>query len=272
MTEWPDIQSEVSAALQNSEADLPGSVRSLDGNKRPLKRFNVYRNNVALSLINVLKDTFPVTEKIVGDAFFKTMARDFCQDNLPQTPVMIEYGAEFPAFIKNFTPAASLPYLSDVARLEWARTKAFHAADNRPETIEVLAGYSEQNIPNIHFTFHPSASLIHSRWPVVSIWQAHQQEEIEESISKLMKKDSGAESETALVIRPHLDVLIHKLSPSTYEFLSSLKHQQTFGKAVAKALEFDPAFDIPTNLSGLFSNGIVIETHLPENHREHKKI
>ncbi len=268
MIEWPDIQSEVSRALQNSDAKLPDSVRSLEDNKRPLKRFNVYRNNVALSLINVLKDTFPVTEKIVGEDFFKTMARDFSRDNLPQSPVMIEYGAEFPAFIKNFAPAYSLPYLSDVARLEWARTIAYNAADHTPQSIEALAGFNEADIPNICFIIHPSVSLIQSDWPVVSIWQAHQREEIDESIRNLMNKETGAKSETALVIRPHLDVLIHSLSPSTYEFLSALKDVKTFGEAVEKALNIDPAFDIPANLSGLFSNGIVIVTHLPENHTE----
>lgn len=264
MTEWPDIQSDVSNALQNSDADPPQSVRSLAGNTRPVKRFNVYRNNVALSLINVLQDNFPVTEKIVGEDFFRTMARDYARDNLPQSPVMIEYGADFPGFIKAFKPAASLPYLADVASLEWARSKAFNAADRTPQTIEAMAGFSEQDIPSIGFTMHPSVSLIKSPWPIVTIWQAHQQDEESQGISKLMMNKTDENGECALVIRPHLDVLIHNLTPSTYGFLQSLNDKQTFGEAVENALELDPSFDISSNLVGLFETGLVISTRLAE--------
>ncbi len=87
----------------------------------PVHRFNVHRNNVMLSLIEALQDTFPVVTSLVGSEFFNYMARCFIQKNPPQSPILVEYGHQFPGFIKHFKAAETLPYLAEVAQLEWQR-------------------------------------------------------------------------------------------------------------------------------------------------------
>jgi hypothetical protein len=95
----------------------------------PASRFAVYRNNVHSSLISALADGYPVTRQLVGDGFFRAMAGLYVQAYPPTSPLLNEYGSDLAAFIQGFAPAASVPYLADVARLEHLRINAYHAAD-----------------------------------------------------------------------------------------------------------------------------------------------
>ena len=72
---------------------------------------------------------YPVTRRLVGDDFFRAMARAFVAAQKPRSPVLIHYGADFPAFVEAFEPAREIPYLTDVARLENAWVEAYHAAE-----------------------------------------------------------------------------------------------------------------------------------------------
>lgn len=264
MTKWHNLQASLSAALSQREPTLPDGLKTLQGGTKPQKRFNVYRNNVALSLINVLTDTFPVVEQLVGADFFKTMAREFTLLHLPTTPVMMQYGAEFPHFIANYQPASTLGFLSDVAALEWARNIAFHAKDANPVAISTLANFSEDQIPGLLFTLHPSICLQKSDYPIVSIWQAHQTNDQQEQPNLSGLPKSG---EAALIIRPHLDVQVRPITEPTFAFMDSLTKGATFAKAAEEAAKLAAEkqqsntgeIDIPAMLAGLFNIGAVID-------------
>lgn len=258
MSEWSKLQSTVSNALENLEVDVPAGIKLLKNGVVPKKRFSVYRNNVTLGLITVLASTYPVVEEIVGEEFFATMARDFALTHLPQSPVMIDYGEEFPDFLKSFAPVQELPYLSEVAKLEWHRNTAHHGANANPVTIEALGKFSEEEVPNLGFEFHPTFSLIKSSYPIVTIWQAHQQDNPSEFLDGL-NMDEG---EAAVIIRPELDVLVSQVSMGTFEFLQSLQNGHPFSLSVEQAIAIEPSFDIPANLAGLFNLGAVTGVNL----------
>lgn len=253
MTKWHKIQSSVSQALSNLNSDLPEGLKPLKGGVLPEKRFNVYRNNVTLSLISVMASTYPVIEEIVGVDFFATMAREFSLSHLPQSPVMIKYGAEFPQFLQSFQPVETLAYLSEIAQLEWQRNSAYHGADANPIAINALSEFAEDDLLNLTFTLHPTFSLISSTYPIVSIWQAHQEENPAEQLAGI----SMQEGEAALIVRPGLDVIIQKISTGTHKFLECLTNENSFSLSVEQAIAIEPTFDIPANLAGLFNSGAV---------------
>jgi hypothetical protein len=95
-------------------------------------RFAIYRNNVFVALIKPLEARFPVVRQLVGDEFFGRWRAILCWASKPASPLIMNYGDEVPAFIRNYPAAATLPYLADVAVLEAAWTRAYHAADARP--------------------------------------------------------------------------------------------------------------------------------------------
>ncbi len=72
-------QADFAAALLDPECPIPAGLVGPDG--RPsTKRFNVYRNNVVVSLTRVLRDAFPATARLVGEEFFAAMARVYIAD------------------------------------------------------------------------------------------------------------------------------------------------------------------------------------------------
>ncbi|NBE07679.1 HvfC/BufC N-terminal domain-containing protein [Paragemmobacter ruber] len=137
------------------------------------RRFAVYRNNVAHSLTRALACRFPVVERLVGGDFFAATARVYLQEDPPASPRLSQWGQGFAAFLERFEPAAALAYLPDVARLEWQRGQAYHAADAGPVSAEALMQAAAD--PGRHaLRLHPSVAMVRSRFAVVSIWEANQ--------------------------------------------------------------------------------------------------
>jgi hypothetical protein len=132
------IHASFSDALLDPAAPCPPGLSSWNGSD-PAQRFAIYRNNVVVGLVDALADTYPVTQELVGEAFFRAMVREFVRAAPPRSPVLALYGQGFAEFIESFPPAAGLPYLAEVARLEMLRVRAWHAADAVPVTHKALA-------------------------------------------------------------------------------------------------------------------------------------
>jgi hypothetical protein len=191
------------------------------------RRFAVYRNNVVAGLVRALEGRFPVVARLVGSEFFKAMARDYAANNPPRSPIMFEYGATFADFVGGFAPAAGLPYLADVARLEFARGRSFHAPDAAPLPAAAFAALDGPVLARTTLILHPSIELAASDFPVVSIWRAHQDPAVDAALAW------GPEA--ALVIRPHYDVEVHLLPAGGHVFVSALGEGASFTRAAAAA-------------------------------------
>src|SRR5215471_10873591 len=152
------------AALLDPALPMPDGLVGPDG-EPGVKRFAVYRNNVVVGLTETLKDAFPVVHRIVGADFFRVMARSYVMVEPPHSPILLDYGAGFPDFIRQFEPAAVLPYLADVARIERAWTEACHAAEACPIDPSAFTAISADWLPAIRLELHPSLRLVRSRFP-----------------------------------------------------------------------------------------------------------
>lgn len=100
--------------------------------KGAVKRYNVYRNNVTVGLIDALAAIYPAVQRITGTDFFRAMTRFHVRATPPTSPLLFEYGRDFPAFIQSYEYAQDLPWLADVARIERAWLDTYHAADLPP--------------------------------------------------------------------------------------------------------------------------------------------
>jgi hypothetical protein len=238
------------AALLDPALPVPAGVTTARG-KADAKRFAVYRNNVAVSLTRVLASRFAVVEKLVGKEFFAGMARAYIAQTRPSSPLILAYGDSFPAFVGGFAPAASLPYLADVARLEAAWTRAYHAADLATLVIVALSPLDANDLAAARLTPHPAAMLVRSGFPVGSIWQAHQSDPV------APVTQSGGEC--VLVVRPQFDVGVHIPPARDVAFAIALFDGISLGDAAERAGEADPAFDFGTALAGLFTLGAFCE-------------
>lgn len=259
MAMFADVQNEFATALLDADRPVPLAVTS-HTSRSPVRRFGVYRNNVVASLVNALRTRFPVVERIVGEEFFAAMARLFVTANPPRSPVLYLYGDAFPEFIEEFPPAADLAYLADVARLEAARTRAFHAADAQPAEPREWARLDPEQLIRCRVALHPSMQIVCSSHPIVTIWAMNSGKAELRPID-----DDGPED--ALVVRPHHDVLMHRLPPGGATFLRALAAGRSLGEAAGGAVADCGEFDVTANLAGALSAGVLTDVLLPASAR-----
>jgi hypothetical protein len=258
-------QSAFAAALLNPDLPCPGGLTSWNG-ADPEQRFAVYRNNVTVSLIDALADTYPVVQALVGEVFFRAMARVFAQVSPPRSRLMVYYGDTFADFVASFPPAATVPYLADVARLEMARVRAYHAADAAALQTEALqaALADPGQVLSLQLHVHPSVQMIASPFAVVSLWAAHQ------GALCLTSVDPDV-AQTALVFRHGLDVDTLALKAGDARFVSALQTGQSLLGAAQAAASSDAEFDLSHALALLLRWQLITHITTGEPHREHTR-
>lgn len=202
------------------------------------QRFAVYRNNVMSSLINVLVGNFPIVEQLVGSPFFRAMAKEYVMLFPPNLPIMVKYGHTFADFIADFPPTKTLPYLADIARLEFAIQNSRHAADVQPILLDQLIHRIEDEmLTYTALKLAPSVQLLSSEFAIASIWFAHQPQS-----TLQLSQISIHQPETLLLTRPSLEVDIHMVEPGMAVFIDHLIQGLSIGDAAehASELSFDP--------------------------------
>ena len=235
-------------ALTNPDVDTPADVVGPNG-KGAVKRYNVYRNNVTVSLIDALAGIFPAVQRLTGPDFFRAMARFHLRETPPSSPLLFEYGREFPAFIERYEYAQSLPWLADVARIERAWLDAYHAADVQPLQPDVLASVPPDRLADLIFLPHPSARIVRSRYPALTIFAANRSD-------KPVGQIEATEPEDALITRPDMEVVVRHLPPGGADFLGYLVSGEPLGVAAARAIEACPSFDIAASVAGMVEAGV----------------
>jgi Putative DNA-binding domain len=243
----------LSPGLIDPEYPAPAGVIGPNG-KRAALRYNVYRNNVTVSLIDALAAIFPATQRITGVEFFRAMARFHIRATPPTSPLLFEYGRDFPDFIASYEYARPMPYLADTARIERAWLDAYHAADMAPMTVEQLAAVSAETLPGLVFVPHPATRLVRSQFSAVSIFAANRAPGPVPSIESAVPED-------ALITRPDQEVIVRLLPPGGAEFLMALQSRRPFGEAAAAAGEASRGFDLAGNIAGMLEAGAFVALH-----------
>ncbi|MBL8593693.1 MAG: putative DNA-binding domain-containing protein [Devosia sp.] len=254
MSESGDARSFAAAftsALLMPDRPAPAVVAGPSG-KAAVKRYGVYRNNVTVSLINALAAVFPATQRITGSDFFREMARQHVRATPPTSPLLFEYGRDFPGFIEHYEHAKSLPWLADIARIERAWLDAYHAADADPLALATLAAIPPERLMDVNFVAHPATRIARSRYSALTIFSANR---LDQPVSQI---DASA-SEDTLITRPGLEVMARRLPPGGATFLIGLIAGESLGAAASAALdEAGAAFDLGGNIAGMIDAGVFV--------------
>jgi hypothetical protein len=213
----------------------------------PERRLGVYRHNMFASLTSALAAVYPTVAALVGEGFFRFMAHEYILAQPSRSGNLHEFGAELPAFLQGFEPAASLPYLPDSARLDWAWHAAFHAdvaaAPDAPAALMRIGAMSDAARLALKLQWQPAARLVASAYPVLAIWRLHQQPlPPADDDTPLVDVDAGGDC--VLVARRGGELLLERLEPAEHALLAALGRGDTLGDAVAAALQVDAGFDV----------------------------
>lgn len=250
MPALPELQRAFARAVYSDDPAVTHHVR--DGRFPAARLLQVYRNNVFESLTGALKAVYPVVERLVGTGFFAYAADGYIRARPPASGNLHDFGERFVDYLADFAPAQHLPYLSDMARLEWAWHRAFHAADSGTLALERLAAVAPADYGALRFRLHPSAQLLASDYPVLRIWQVNQPNY--EGDPAVDLAEGGVR---LLVARPALDVEIESLSAGDDALLRAVAAGRAFEAAAAAALAAQPDYELTAALRRYVARGVI---------------
>jgi hypothetical protein len=214
------VSSEFAAFQDRFGQLLVSDARSADPALR--RALAVHRNTATKAALDALAANFPVTTRLVGAEAFQACAHDFVVHRPPAEPRLCLYGERFASQVAAWHAFADFPYLGSVASLERLVVEALFAADVTPLDPTVLSAGVDGEMP---LALHPATRHAQFKWPAVTIWQAHQGDEVEGlTITEWTP-------EAVLVTRPAHRVEVRAIDPATHAFLTS----PTLGEAAAAA-------------------------------------
>lgn len=236
--------------LLKPETPVPEGLT--DGQDRPAgRRYGVYRNNVTVSLRDALAEGFPSIVSLIGRENFDHVARAYLRQSPPTSPLMMHYGADLPDFLTGVEQLRHLPYLADVARIDVAMRRSYHAEDSTGIDPAALQALDEETLLKTGFAFAPSMILLRSQWPAGSIWHY---------TLRGGDKPTGA-AQDVLVLRAEYDPEPFILGVGAGDVLTALINGTPFGDALNAAPE---GFDLGALLGLLLGqNAIISLQHAP---------
>jgi len=124
----------------------------LSGGAHPCRRLAIHQRHYAASLTRALLDRFPATVWLVGSEFVTDAAMSFIREQPPSKPCIAEYGESFPQHLGAHPAAASLPYLSQFAELEWHLGRLALATDDSPNVHYLHLDWSLDELISVYLT------------------------------------------------------------------------------------------------------------------------
>jgi Putative DNA-binding domain len=246
-----ELQSRLRRAVVGGDTQGLGQAILGDG-LDPAARVRIYRHHALATLGNALRGKFPVVCRLVGERFFAFAADRYLSVRPPASRCLVEYGADFPEFLAGFTPCADLPYLADVARLEWALCAAAARPDAPPLALEGLATIPLCEAPRVVFRLQPSLQYVASPWPIDAIWRANQQDE-----PAPVDLDGGGRADIE-IRRAGTAVVWRKLDPPIFAFRSALAEGRSLAAAISAAMPWGPDFDATMALRQALGEGLAV--------------
>jgi hypothetical protein len=247
------VQNDFAAALIDPEA-APAVAPALAGrDARALDRVALYRGNVNAAWEKALANAYPVVRGLVGDEFFGGLARAYARAHPSASGDLNRFGSRFAEFIDTFEHAQSLPYLGDVAALEWSVHVAHYAADAVALSRERISALPPNELLAARFALHPACAWLRSPYPIASIWLAHQPQ------ATVALPDSLDRRELALVVRPRWRVEVLLSSPGELAALARLREGVDVEGALTAGLRAEPGFAFPKALVRWLDCAILVD-------------
>jgi hypothetical protein len=239
---------EVQRALRASLVDREdAAAAALLAERYDAELLAIYHNTFVCAATKALQLSYPAVQRLVGEDFFAGAAGIFIARDPPRTAWLDDYGAEFPAFLTAFRPAADLAYLPDVARLEWAVRRALHAPDRVPLVLVELGRVAPADQGRVCLEPHRSVTLLRTQTPADVIWRAV----LERDDAALAGLDFAGGPAHLLVERRPAGVEVARLDPFEWSFAAAL----CAGRPLAAALDAAAGIDATAQLAAHLAAG-----------------
>jgi hypothetical protein len=208
----------------------------------------VYRNTIAKGCVDALAANFPTVASLVGEEWFNAAAALFARQHPPRRAALLAYGEGFADWLERFPPAAGLPYLPAVARLDRLWTTVLFAPEAEPLGAEAFA-IDPQALAAARATLHPSLACAGFDSGLPGLWLAARQPDPGEM-------ELRPESQAILIVRPADAVHSRLLDAAGLAFLTAVRDGAALGEAIIAAARADPLADLASLFAALIADGV----------------
>jgi hypothetical protein len=254
----PRVQAGFAAEIELAQSSAEAERLFCGSGEQIQRRLGVYRSNQLMNLSTALQGAYPVVAKLVGQDFFAGMTREYSRQAPSTSGDLNQFGASLPAFVEQFAPVTHVPYLPDLARLEWMVHRAFYAADHARLDTSRLAGVPANDQSQLQFRLHPACALMRSEYPVARLWEIHQ-----DDFKGEFAVDPDEPCGWTLVSRPRFLAQVWSMDEASGAFLHALTRNASLADALADAQARDSGFDPGSRLARWIADGVIVDFSVP---------
>ena len=260
-----ELQQRFVADLLFGGTSAPTSVRAAGAGAGAGERMAVYSRTIRSNYRNAMSATYPAVRRIVGTSLFHAAVDAYVEAHPSRSGDLNEYGGGFGEFLRHYERAAELPYLPDVARLEWAIDEADRAADSDfagDAVVAALAQVPADALPDLQLDLEPSCRLVASAFPLFRIWQVNQPAydgELRVDFTtgphylRIRREANGGCPQGT----DGTGIAVERIDAGDFEWLSALARGATLARALEQALGADSAYDLRAALQKFIGDGSI---------------
>ena len=224
-----ELQQWMAARIAPGAAAAPGGQVRLNAQRGAPgeARLAVYAGGYAARMREALAEVYEAVRHVLGDRAFAELSQAYAAQ-----PPSGDYNLTFavrglPGFLASHPLSERLPFLPDLAWLEWLVCLAFHAFEQPPIDPAALAGRPPEAWSRTRLHFQPSVGVAASAWPILDLWQARRQPRA------AIDLPVAGRPQAALVFRRGLEVRCALLAPEQRALLGRLLEGCPLGEACA---------------------------------------
>lgn len=254
MQSLSDVQAQFRAAVVSRDGTVPAMLLA----PAPVAgRLEIYRRHFREALVRHIAGRFPTVEWLLGSTRMRPLAEQFVRAAPPTAPCMAEYGAGFIDALKWDPTTGDVPYIGDVAELDWLLGGVSVAVSKPVLPIAALAAYPADRLPDCGLRLQPGTRYLKSGWPVDDLVRVRLGDQLPDRMSfvpqKVALELSGARGQFRIT----------RLDEPVMKFRAALAVGKTLGDAVDAGIAADAEFDFSLALATIFAEGLVIEIVSP---------
>lgn len=247
----------VAEGLEHETALGPGGLAEVvvgDERLGAEQRVDIYANMYFYRLLDVLKEDFPATLKLLGADNFHNLVTGYLLEHPPTHFSIIGAGRHLADFLRDHPLRNEFPFAADLARLERALIEVFHARDAVALSAETMRAIAPADWAALRMRLHPAAQLLELEWNVAA------------TVRRLIG-DAGLPAPmpaacTVLVWRDHNRVDYREADSIERAALTSLVDGATFAElcaSIASSVDSEnPAVEINSRFDSWLRSGILV--------------
>lgn len=216
-------------------------------------RLAIYRDSVVNILSSALEKSYPTLYRYTGKKFFSYLCFQYRKHYQSYSGNLDDYGQEMAHLVTTLSQLTRYPYLTDLAKLDWARHLAYQAADFTSLSAADFTSIPVQNFSQLRLTLHPSTQLLSSSYDIHALWEFAQ---LEETVLSDTPLPDYQKKTWLLIVRPEFKILMFSLSEDAMAFITALHKGMSLYQAYLAAHHVNKMFDMSSSLQHFVQLGV----------------